>query len=181
MELYVPRSLFTLKTCDISTSNVVNDYPLFNIRGSISQYRTSLTWNSINIQNIIGRDMYALYDTFNIEMVSAEYAVGTTVYGMTADDLCIQFGMSGLDWVGSNYSIVTLNKSAEAIVGATQYGGQAVADVNTFLYRPVCTFRKCITTNISISLYTVLGIPPNMNVGSIYPQMSFAFIVTPVK
>lgn len=180
MEFNTPKINFMLRMKDISTSNVVNDYPLANIVGSISQYRTSIKWNSVNIQNIIGRDLYSKYDIFNIQMVSAGYSIGTTVYGTTADDRCVNIAMSGLDWQGSNYNIVTLNKTAETIMQCAIYGGQAVSNVGTIIQMPAISFRKCITTDITINLYTVLGIPPATNIGTMFPQMSFSFIITPV-
>jgi hypothetical protein len=181
METNKHKSIFMLRMRDISTSNVVGDYPLSNIAGTISQYRTSITWNAVNIQNIIGRDLYAKYDIFNIQMSAAGYSIGTTVYGTTADDRCVNFAMSGLDWQGSNYNVVTLNKTNESIMNCAIYGGQATSNVgNMSQILPNISFRKCITTNITINLYTVLGVPPNTNIGTMFPQMSFTFIITPL-
>jgi len=179
MEFNTVKVSFKLNSKSISASNVIGDYPVSNVVGSINQYRTSWRWNAINVKNLLG-DLYDEYDLFNIQMECAGYEIGTTLYGATPDDLCVRFGMSGLDWVYSNYNIATNNMTSETIIQSAIYGGQAIADVGNLVNMPCCTFRKCITTDITINLYTVMGVAPAMNIGTIFPQISFSFVITPV-
>lgn len=179
MEFNTAKVSFKLNTKNISASNVVGDYPVSNVVGSISQFRTSIKWNAINIKNLLG-ELYNEYELYNIQMECAGYEIGTTLYGATADDVSVRFGMTGLDWVYSNYNIETGNMSNETIIQSSIYGGQAIADVGNLDNMPCCTFRKCITTDIGINLYTVMGTAPTMNIGTIFPQLSFSFVITPV-
>lgn len=180
MEFNTAKVNFKLNTKSISESNTIGDYPLTNMVGSINQYRTSITWNTINIRNLLG-ELYNHYEIFNIQLVSAGYETGTTLYGATADDRAVQIVMSGLDWVYSNYNISTGNMTTETVMQGVIYEGQAVSSVGNIASLRCCTFRKCITTDITINLYTLLGTYPDMNIGTIFPQLSFTFLITPVQ
>lgn len=182
MEFIIPRANFILKTSDISASNIINDYPLSNAKGSVNSTRTSITWNAVCIKNILG-ELYENFELFNLQLVSVGYGVGTTLYGATDDDRNIHYGITGFDWVFTNYNTVTANTSREAFVSGTKFAGQGVAHNNPYYEQPLYTFRKCITTDITINLYAVNSpqAPVVMNIGTIYPQLTFNFIVTPVS
>lgn len=179
MEFILPKANFILKTSDISTSNIVNDYPLANSKGSINSTRTSITWNAVSIKNILG-ELFNNYELFNLQLVSVGYPIGTTLYGASNDDLNIHFGIIGFDWVFTNYNTLTTTTSRETIVSGTKFAGQGTSHNNPYYKQPVYTFRKCITTDITINLYSVDNAPPDMNVGTIWPQLTFNFIITPV-
>ena len=180
MEFETPRIYFTLNTKTISASNTIGDYPLSNNMGSINQYRTNIVWKGVSIKNILG-ELYDHYNLFNIQLVLSGYDIGTTLYGVTADDRAINIGMTGLEWDYCNYNVSTGNTTNESIIGMTIYNGQATADVGD-LQKLFCnSFRKSYTADIGIILHTVLGPEPNMNVGTIYPQLSFTFVITPIK
>ena len=180
MEFNTTKVSLTLNTSDISTSNTIGDYPLTNTIGYVSQYRTSAQWYAVNIKNLLG-DLYDKYELFNIQLECAGYTSGTTLYGATFNDLCLRISLSGLDWVYSNYNATSNTMTSKSIVGACVYGGFGVADVGNLQNLMCNTFRKCITTNLCIDLYTVMGASPNMNANTIFPQLSFKFIITPVE
>ena len=179
MEFILPKANFILKTSDISTSNVIGDYPLSNSKGSINATRTSITFNGVCIKNILG-ELYNNYELFNLQLVSVGYPIGTTLYGVTNDDLNIHFGITGFDWVFTNYNTATSNTSRETFVSGVKFAGQGTSHNNPYYKQPVYTFRKCITTDITINLYTINGTLPNMNIGTIWPRLTFNFIITPV-
>ena len=72
MEFNTAKVSFKLNTKNISASNVVGDYPVSNVVGSISQFRTSIKWNAINIKNLLG-ELYNEYELYNIQMECAGY------------------------------------------------------------------------------------------------------------
>lgn len=180
MEFQTPKVVFTLKAHDISTSNVVADYPLTNIKGSISQYRTTITWNAVNFKNMLG-ELYNHYDLFNIQLVNTGWALPAAAFGVTTNDRGVNVVMSGLDWTYNNYNTVTGNMTNECIVGVAFINPTNTANVGVYNgLLQNATFRKCITADITISVETVLGGVPNLAAGTMYPQLSFMFIVTPV-
>jgi len=179
MEFDVQRINFVLRESDISTSNVVGDYPLSNTKGSINQYRTSITWKAVNIKNLLG-SLYDQYDLFNLDVSSIANPIPTTLFGVTDNDRCIHFKMAGLDWIFNTYNTTSGNTVNEAIISNTRFTNQTTA-INLINYRKMTTtFRKCITTDITINLDTINGNPPNMNAGTIFPQLTFSFRITPV-
>ena len=182
MEFKTPKVNFQLKTSSISQSNVVADYPLSNSKGSINQYRTSITWYGVSIKNLLG-ELYDNYEIFNIQMNSVGYSSSPTVYGVTADDLTVRYGITGLDWVYCNYNSATGNTTNEAVVVGLSYVGSILGSSVTAGQTNISalSFRKCVTTDITINLYTTMGTSPNMNVGTIFPQLFFGFVITPVK
>ena len=177
MDFDLKKDRFVLKTIDILNSNTIGDFPVANSKGSINSTRTSITWNAISIKDIL-QDMYYDYELFNITLTLYHHATGTTAYGVTAEDRTIHFGMSGLDWVFTNYNCSTMNTSRECTISSFNYiAGQSL--INAFP-NPTLTFRKNITADITINLYTILGTLPAMNAATIFPQMSFYFTITPV-
>lgn len=179
MEFDIPRISFILRESDISTSNVVGNYPLSNSIGFIDQYRTSITWKAVNIKNLLG-SLYDQYDLFNLDVGSISNPIPTTLFGVSDNDRCINFKMAGLDWVFNTYDTISLNTVNEAIISNTRFTNQTTA-INTINHRKMTTtFRKCITTDITINLYNIDGNPPNMNAGTIWPQLTFMFRITPV-
>ena len=180
MEFQTPKVTFTLKALDISASNLVADYPLTNIKGSISEFRTTITWNAINIKNLLG-ELYNHYDLFNIQLVNTGWAL-SPAYGVTANDRGVNVVMSGLDWTYNNYNTLTGNMTNECIVGVQFLNPPMAANVGVYNgLLQNATFRKCITADITIAVETVLGGVPNLAAGSMYPQLSYSFIVTPVE
>lgn len=180
MEFDTPKVNFILRESDISTSNVVGDYPLSNSVGSINQYRTSITWNAVNIKNILG-SLYDNYELFNLEVRSITNPIPTTLFGVSDNDRAITFKMAGLDWVFNTYDTSSGNTVNEAIFTNQRFTNQTTTLNTVGIRRMTTTFRKCITANITISLYNVNDVPPNMNVGTIWPQMIFGFKITPVS
>lgn len=179
MQIDIPTVNFMLRESDISASNTVGDYPLSNAKGSINQYRTSITWNAVCIKNILG-SLYDKYEMFNLEVMMSSYPTPTTLFGVSDDDRAITFIMSGLDWVFNSYNTFTLNTTNEAIISNFRFSSQT-APVSFGNYRRLTTtFRKCITTNLTIDLYNVNDVVPNMNVGTIFPQLTFFFKISPV-
>lgn len=179
MEFDIPMVNFTLRESDISASNTVGDYPLSNSKGSIDEFRTSITWNAVSIKNILG-SLYDKYEMFNLEVVMISYPIPTTLFGVDDDDRAITFIMSGLDWVFNSYNTFTLNTTNQAIISNMKFSSQT-APVSFGNYRRLTTtFRKCITTNLTIDLYNVNDDRPDMNAGTIFPQLTFTFKISPV-
>lgn len=180
MEFDTPKVSFILRESDISASNVVGDYPLSNEKGSVNQYRTSITWNAVNIKNILG-NLYDKYELFNLEVKYISNPIPTTLFGVTDNDRCVLFKMAGLDWVFNTYDTASGNTTSQAIISSQRFSNQN----NTLNFigtrKITSTFRKSITANITINLYNVFGVPPNMNVNTIWPQLIFAFNITPVS
>ena len=67
-----------LRTSDL-TVNATNQY------GTVDQYRTTYTWNNINLRTVLG-DMYDKYDTFNLCLNTVSSAVADVALGTGNDD-----------------------------------------------------------------------------------------------
>ena len=94
MQYITPKASFSLKANDISLSDTFADYPITNNVGTINSTRTTMTWYSINFEDILG-DLYKDYDLFNLRVRYISYTL-TAAYGVTANDRSIVFKMDGL-------------------------------------------------------------------------------------
>lgn len=180
MEFNLPKVNFILKTRDIFNSNIIANYPVSNEKGSINQYRTSMTWNAVNMKDILG-ELYNQYDLFNIELIvfSAAQILGN--FGVTDNDRNVIFKMAGLDWVYNTYDTTSFNTKNEAIVGCHRFASQTNVFNASNIRRMTSTFRKNQIVNITITLTTIFGTLPEMNVNTVFPNMNFGFIITPVS
>lgn len=180
MEFNLPKVNFVLKTRDIFNSNTIADYPVSNSKGSINQYRTSMTWNAISMKNMLG-ELYNQYELFNIELIGFSAAQILSNFGVTDNDRNVIFKMSGLDWVYNTYNTSTFNTTNQAVVGCHRFASQTNVFNASNTRRMTSTFRKNQIVDITITLNTILGTLPNMNVNTVFPNMNFGFIITPVS
>lgn len=177
MEFNVPKTNFVLSTRDISTSTAVGDYPLSNSIGSFNSTRTVVTWNAVNIKNILG-ELYDKYELFNIELVGfSNPAFGASQTVTDNDRNCIYY-MSGLSWNYNNYDTDSLHTTSEAIIGAVRI---PVSIFNINLRSMTTTFRKTQTADITITIRTVFGTLPNLAGDSLFPFINYEFVITPVS
>ena len=93
-----------LKTSDIPLNGS-------DVYGSSNQFRSSMTWNNINLRTVLG-DMYDKYDIFNLEIIHIVAAVlvnesgsgGSITFGATPSDRCLLLQVSGLPFINQTYN-----------------------------------------------------------------------------
>jgi hypothetical protein len=166
-----------LKTSDLTTNASTNI-------GTCDQFRTSFTWNNINLRMLLG-DMYDQYDYFNISLISISSSLTQALAaGATADDKIVFVKMSGLPFINQTFQQSTGNNGTFAYVSTLSI--PLTANTSTQFYNNlgnVCTFNKdqdqC---NINISFFRVLDdTKPALNAGNINPQFSFIFVITGIN
>jgi hypothetical protein len=166
-----------LKTSDLTTNASTNI-------GTCDQFRTSFTWNNINLRMLLG-DMYDQYDYFNISLISISSSLTQALAaGATADDKIVFVKMSGLPFINQTFQQSTGNNGTFAYVSTLSI--PLTANTSTQFYNNlgnVCTFNKdqdqC---NINISFFRVLDdTRPALNAGNINPQFSFIFVITGIN
>ena len=166
-----------LKTSDLTTNASTNI-------GTCDQFRTSFTWNNINLRMLLG-DMYDQYDYFNISLISISSSLTQALAaGATADDKLVFVKMSGLPFINQTFQQSTGNNGTFAYVSTLSI--PLTANTSTQFYNNlgnVCTFNKdqdqC---NINISFFRVLDdTRPALNAGNINPQFSFIFVITGIN
>ena len=166
-----------LKTSDLTTNASTNI-------GTCDQFRTSFTWNNINLRMLLG-DMYDQYDYFNISLISISSSLTQALAaGATADDKIVFVKMSGLPFINQTFQQSTGNNGTFAYVSTLSI--PLTANTSTQYYNNlgnVCTFNKdqdqC---NINISFFRVLDdTRPALNAGNINPQFSFIFVITGIN
>jgi hypothetical protein len=177
MQYITPKASFSLKCNDISLSDTFGDYPITNNTGVIDATRTTMTWYSINFENILG-DLYHDYDLFNLRVRYISYT-STAAYGVTADDRTIYFKMDGLNWYNSNYDVSKMcNTGSSIIAGLTYVPNTSVITNMEDVF--ISTIRKQKLANITISFLNANSVTPNMNANTQFPRTSFYFDLTPV-
>lgn len=177
MQYTTGQASFSLKSNDISISDTFANYPITNVVGTVNATRTITSWNSVDLSNILGT-LYEKSEYFNMRVRMISYNQ-TLAYGVTADDRAITFQMSGLNWMGSNYNIATLNSTSNVTIA------QATLVQNTSNVLPleecfIVTFQKQKSANITISMLNANFVVPNMNAATQMPRISFWFDVFPV-
>lgn len=108
-----------LKSCDIT-----ND-PNFNFnytdysgeRGSINKSLSSITWNNINLRQVLG-DMYDEYEEFNLVLKQVtSNQVNARLEGLPFNSRGVYIRLSGLPFINCTYDVVTRNNRPSTILG----------------------------------------------------------------
>jgi hypothetical protein len=174
----IPKASFSLKYNDISTSDVVGNYPITNQVGQINATRTQAIWYSINLENIVGPEVYEKYELFNLRLNTVSYQQ-QAAFGVAPFDRLVYFSFSGPNWENNSYSITRKTLIAGAVLGVQNFiENKAHTDVydNSF----ICTLRKQKTFDMQVQLLTLDGNAPTLNAGTLFPRISFFFDVLPV-
>jgi hypothetical protein len=173
----VYKASFSLKSNDISTSDVFGDYPVTNGVGTINAARTSITWYSVNFENILN-GLYKDYEVFNLRLNSVSYT-NQAAFGVAAFDRLDYFKISGLPWENNSYSTTRKCNIAGTVLGAVNFQ-QGAANTIAFDNSFIATFRKQKTANITIDLLTLDGNAPALNANTQFPRISWYFDIIPV-
>ena len=162
-----------LKTSDLTTNASTNI-------GTCDQFRTSFTWNNINLRMLLG-SMYDQYDYFNISLISISSSLTQALAaGATADDKMVFVKMSGLPFINQTFQQSTGNNGTFAYISTLSIPLTAITATQFYNnLGNVCTFNtdqdQC---NINISFFRVLDdTRPALNAGNINPQFSFIFVI----
>lgn len=177
MNFITPKASFSLKCNDISLSDTFGDYPVFNNVGTINATRTTMTWYSVNLEDILG-DLYNKYDLFNLRVRYIENT-SQAAFGVTADDRSIYFKMSGLNWYNSNYDTARGCNIGDSVIASNVFT-PSVADVVALDDSCIFTIRKQKTADITINYHNINNTAPNMNANEQFPRVAFYFDLTPV-
>lgn len=150
---------FVLKTTSISSTDAFATYYnkiVSNNIGTISQNRSSITWNNINLKNMLG-EMYDRYERFNISLnFMCGSRCGSAAEG-TADNRTFYVRMRGLNFT-SSYDQKTGNNDNSVVLTSLRIPNGAnsvwdLANITTTYF----TFRKQETVNINIDLINVFS------------------------
>ena len=120
----------TLSSRDINPSINVNDYALDAVtttNGTIGRQFQFMTWNNINLENMIGATYYNAYSKFTIRLLHCAVCdlCGNSTYGFSSSALTrieyanTEFVLNGLTFDPQPYSHTNpSNTGASIIVGA---------------------------------------------------------------
>jgi hypothetical protein len=160
-----------LKTSDLTANASTNI-------GTCDQYRTTFTWNNINLRMLLG-DMYDQYDYFNILLTLASSTLSNAAAGAgTAEDRQVYVKMSGLPFINQCYNQATGNNGIFTTITTLSIStGTATSQQYYNNTANVCTFNKdqdqC---NITISFFRVSDDTKPILTAS-WPQFAFFFSI----
>ena len=155
---------FKLSSYDISPSNNLADYYKKTVTtqyGTVADNRMSLTWNNVNLQQIVGNDFYNSYNRFTIKLVNQSWYgaptsdSGTIYSAQNYQDQFVNVYLKGLPFYPPVY-----NSPDGALVNTLDTGilstntGQTVgrSNVSNSINR---SFLKTSTASISINIRCV--------------------------
>ena len=168
---------FSLKSNDISISDVYANYPVTNTVGTINADRTSITWYSVNFRDILGAELYNQSEMFNLRLNTVSYTAQAG-FGATAFDRLTYFQVSGPAWENNSYSTVKKCNTNSTVLGAVNFNLNTPT-TQIFDNSFVATFRKQPTCDITINLLTMTNSPPTTP-GFSFPRISWYFDIVPV-
>lgn len=176
MQYITPKASFSLKCNDISTSDTFADYPVTNNVGTINASRTSITWYSVNLENILG-DLWNRADLFNLRLRYISYN-SQVAWGASLNDQMVYFQMDGPTWTNANYDTGRGCITSLSTIGGVNYGTTAtsISFDDTFIN----TLRKQKTVNITISYVNANFLVPSLNANAQFPRTAFYFDLTPI-
>jgi len=121
-----------LKTSDITTSSdfLFNNTDYTGERGSVNKYLSSITWNNINLRQILG-DMYDEYDEFNLvlKQLSTSFT-NSTLEGVPTESRGIYMRISGLPFLNNTYNVVSKRNTNTAIIGTCSLTANSFTNIN---------------------------------------------------
>ena len=148
-----------LKTTDINPDHNAATYygtTFSNSTGTVAENRTSITWNNINLKNLLG-EMYDRYERFNISLSFICGARTGSANETTADMRMFSVRMKGLNFT-SSYDQKTGNNDNTATFTTISLPLTAFTPWNFSNLTPTYfTFLKQETTNINIDLVWVFN------------------------
>jgi hypothetical protein len=148
---------FILKSTSINLDNAVANYYnqiISNNIGTVAQNRSSITWNNVNLKNLLG-EMYDRYERFNINLNFICGARTGTTAEANADNRTYYVRMRGLNFT-SSYDQKTGNNDNSVVLTSLRIPitANSVWDFSNFTTQ-YFTFRKQDMVNINIDLITV--------------------------
>jgi len=160
-----------LRTSDL-TVNATNQY------GTVDQYRTTCTWNNINLRTVLG-DLYDKFDTFNICLNTVTSASADATLGATTDDRSVFIKMSGLPFINQTYSVKQgCNTNVCAI--CSYYFTRNQTNYQYFYSNNCYTFGKINVVNLTMQYGTILSDAlPTTTVA--FPQMVYLLNIVGVE
>ena len=155
---------FKLSSYDISPSNNLADYYKQTVTtqyGTVADNRMSLTWNNVNLQQIVGNDFYNAYNRFTIKLVNQSWYgaptsySGTTYSAQNYQDQFVNVYLKGLPFYPPVYNSpdgALVNTLDTGILSTTVGGTVGRSNVSNSINQ---TFLKTSTANISINIRCV--------------------------
>ena len=113
------NSNLVLKTIDLPVNSL-------SAVGSTDTYMRTLTWNNINIRQVLG-SMYDRYDKFNICLNNVSSGYGDVATTTNPEDRNVVIKMSGLNFLNNTYDSSKLHMTGAAVLGTMQFNVGATA------------------------------------------------------
>ena len=174
----IQKATLTLRTTSLPLNAA-------NVKGSVDQFRTNMTWNNINLRLLLG-DMYDRFDNFNLKLafVSSDddrtwNGVGTgfngtgfiNFAGEFNSDQIVTFNLSGLNLLNNTYDSDTNNIGSSVVIATYKFYESFSKEFNN----SIVTFTKgnemCNLNIKYLDVYTNT-IPATY---SAFPHMTFVF------
>lgn len=151
--------VLTLRSYDINASNTATDY--FNTTvttpaGEVADNRMTLTWNNVNLRQLMGDAFYNKFDKFHIRLNTlligqTQTAIISPVTVASVEARSVEMYMSGLAWDPAPYNQGSSTKSAgrvqfsmNVLPAISTTAGHGVGQVSVFAMgqSPSFTFSK---------------------------------------
>ena len=169
-----------LKTNSISASNTVGDYPVSNSVGSINAIRTEYTWYNINLQEILGPDIYNNFEYFTLVCKGLQYGVGQGTFTGLGQSRLSTVVAIGPDWRACTYDVATRRNTSEAIMCGVLFNTVA-STYNVSYDAYIGTFKKSPTFNFTLKLKNIYGQDHNFAATMLFPQAVYYFDIVPAQ
>lgn len=176
---------FVLKSTSINNDNTPAVYYNVTYRnniGTVAQNRSSITWNNINLRNLLG-EMYDRYEKFNLSLIFIAGSKTGTTAETGADNRTFYVRMRGLNFnstydqaTGNNNNLVVLTSIRIPLEASTPW-------INSYFSTQYFTFQKQDNVNINIDLVNIVDddayAPADEN--SMIGHLIYSFSITGVE
>ena len=152
---------FTLSSYDISPSDNLADYynkTVSSQYGTVTDNRMSMTWNNVNLQQIVGNDFYNTYNQFSIKLVNyTQTGAPTSDSGTTSSvqqlyqDAFVNVYLKGLPFYPPAPNGALMNVVNIGLVSTTTGGTAGQTNSSSLSW----TFLKTSTANLGIHIRSV--------------------------
>ena len=152
---------FTLSSYDISPGDNLADYynnTVSSQYGTVTDNRMSLTWNNVNLQQIVGNDFYNTYNQFSIKLVNYTQTVAptsdsgtTSIVQQLYQDAFVNVYLKGLPFYPPAPNGALMNVVNIGVISTTADGTSGQNNSSSLSW----TFLKTSTANLGIHIRSV--------------------------
>lgn len=180
MQNFIETATLVLSDNDISTDDPLPQPITYAPNGFTNDTRTDRTWYNIDMQEVVGPELYANYKTFNIRLNAIVYLSCPDLVVVPSTELTYNIFMENLPFCQNTYNTALKYSTSQACIGSFVITPSDFSTAQYFGDTFSVAFYKCEKRNIRLFFQKLDGTPMDLQ-GNSLPRFTFYFSVFPTN